>query len=864
MKKKYLAGAISLACLFVYGCGGSSDGGSSGGGDDSEIVIDGNAESVEELQAELEAATDGDTITLSGDFSSTEPVTFTLDKSITLTGSATAASSSSDGKAVISGNVCFDVPDSADGHGGITLSNLHFEDIEMEESSDGQSCGSESASRSIINIGKVGTGDTYVTLENLSFDGSGFDELTGNPTAWIYSRGLVKVIDSSFTNKQTVNAANSIIYLNCGSTRADDSLFDNNNFSLEQTSSDVAGVWVGQFDGKSCAASVTDNTFTNFATNTTDTEDEFAAIVDGSSDGVQISGNDFGDGEVTDPEEPGDGDVVAPYSLSAFSSVIDQSKLQRWDPTLSDGDKLEVKNSTIADDEYYDDYFYAYDGSEEMVFTMRGDSNRSELRVENNFDVTDVGYTMSASFQPIDIDEAIAVSVDGDEVTFLQVHNNSGDDYIPHPLLRVTYEETRDDLDGHYWAVIKTNALDCSSDSDDYGSADCNDSYERISLGEANLDAMTDIDISVGNSRLVITVEGEEKVDYDISYWGDLLSYFKAGVYNQYDVNGADYWSEARFSKLTVSENSEEPDPEPTTGWDIDEWKITIPASKDDWYGDGGTSAAEVVPAFCDDDSKDVLSDDADLVYKEYETDISFFNVIDGRMHFRTDMGYGTSTSNSSYIRSELRELFNAQALDTCSTSNDDRMTSWFIDDSATNTQTHKLTSVLRIEEYPSISGQDPKVVVGQVHGWEISQALVKVLWEGENKPVRVIMNQGFFTDNEKCDDDNPVNNCDEWSFSIELGTYAADVDWQYVIQVDEDGIYLATEDESGAVEKQINWGVAFQDKDGDSVTMSEDWAGNDIAYYFKAGIYPQFKPDSDNAGERFDVSFSTVNIEHK
>ncbi|MGR5166101.1 polysaccharide lyase family 7 protein [Vibrio astriarenae] len=597
-------------------------------------------------------------------------------------------------------------------------------------------------------------------------------------------------------------------------------------------------------------------------------------MIDGSSDETLISGNQFNPSN-TVPDEPEDGEIVAivaPYTLDSFKAIIKASKLQRWDPTLEEGDKLDISNQTIANEDYFDDYFYAYQASNQLVFKMSGYKNRSELRVEENFDTSEIGITrtLNASFKPVGIQEAIANSVNGDEVTFLQIHNKgedeTGNGYIPHPLLRVVYEESRNGLTGHYWAVIKANAVDCSSDSPyaDSEACDSSNAYTRFDLGEADLNSFTNVELAVSESQLTISVNELEKVNLDISYWAHLLSYFKAGIYNQYDDgDGINDWSEVRFAALTVSET----ETTPATGWDIDQWKITIPASKDDWYGSGGSSAAELVPAHCNDSSKQVLNDNSDIVYNEYDSgDISFFNVSQERMYFRADMGYGTSTSNSSYIRSELRELFNAENLGTCSTSNQDQMTSWFIDDSATGTKEHKLTSILRIEDYPIISGQDPKVVVGQVHGWEISQALIKVLWEGENKPVRVIMNQDFFTDNEKCDSSNPVNNCDNWSFSIELGTYAANVDWQYEIIVDEEGIYLATLDslagESSREDITIHWGEAFTDKNGDSVTMTENW--KDEAYYFKAGIYPQFKPDSDYVGERFDVSFSTINIDHQ
>ncbi|MGL6314029.1 polysaccharide lyase family 7 protein [Vibrio sp. WXL103] len=313
------------------------------------------------------------------------------------------------------------------------------------------------------------------------------------------------------------------------------------------------------------------------------------------------------------------------------------------------------------------------------------------------------------------------------------------------------------------------------------------------------------------------------------------------------------------------SEDNTAPPPSIDPGdysWDISQWKITIPASKDDWYGSGGTSAAELEPYHCA-SSKDVLDNDSVIFHQPHS--ISFFDVQNERMHFRANMGFGTTTANSSYIRSELRELFNAQKLASCSTST--AATSWFIQDTATNTDSHQLEATLRVEKYPSISGQDPKVIVGQVHGWKIKQALVKVLWEGDHKPVRVILNKDFYHDNQSCEAGTPkYPECENWSFSVNMGYYPAGSDWQYLIHVDEQGINLETQypDGTNHFQHYLEWGVPYPHTNNGTVTLAPEWAGTDVAYYFKAGIYPQFRPDPAHAGKTFDVSFAGLTITHK
>ncbi|MGR5096571.1 polysaccharide lyase family 7 protein [Vibrio maritimus] len=311
----------------------------------------------------------------------------------------------------------------------------------------------------------------------------------------------------------------------------------------------------------------------------------------------------------------------------------------------------------------------------------------------------------------------------------------------------------------------------------------------------------------------------------------------------------------------TIPPEEGSPPNEGEYAWDIDQWKITIPASKDDWYGSGGMSAAELEPRHCV-SSKDVLSNDSVIYHKPH--DVTFFEVEDERMVFRANMGFGTTTANSNYIRSELRELFNAQRIGTCSTSSSN--TSWFIDDKATNTQHHTLRSTVSVDEYPNISGQEPKVIVGQVHGWKIKQALVKLQWDGPSKPVRAILNKDFYKNNQSCEEGtSKYPECKDWSFSVNLGTYPANMDWNYEITVDGNGIVMSTSDTDGSNVNQhaLAWGEEYQDTNNGTVTLAEGWADADVAYYFKAGIYPQFRPDEKYAGELFEVSFSEVEISH-
>ncbi|WP_227981199.1 polysaccharide lyase family 7 protein, partial [Agarivorans sp. B2Z047] len=61
-----------------------------------------------------------------------------------------------------------------------------------------------------------------------------------------------------------------------------------------------------------------------------------------------------------------------------------------------------------------------------------------------------------------------------------------------------------------------------------------------------------------------------------------------------------------------------------------------------------------------------------------------------------------------------------------------------------------------------------------------------------------------------------------------------------------------------------MKWGEEFLDKDGNRVTLVTDWTDDDVAFYFKAGIYPQIRPDTAFSGQRFDVGFSQINLFHR
>ncbi len=262
---------------------------------------------------------------------------------------------------------------------------------------------------------------------------------------------------------------------------------------------------------------------------------------------------------------PSTGEQAPPAEYAKFHSILDASKLQISEPNAKPGSKGEMATDSNFTG-IVNDNFYVDRGSEAFVFKMEGYKLRNELRVLENFKTDDYSkfYRLSADIMPINPQASISGSdPKRDEMTFLQVHNKGtfddglhGVGYIPHPLLRVVWEGERRGVNNHYWAVIKNNAVNCGKDSGNRETQDCKKAYKRYDLGPLNEERPTRFDIIVGDQTLYIKVDGDIVVRHPIGYWQDMLSYFKAGVYNQFE-NGQ---SEAHFYNLEYAMEEFSPD----------------------------------------------------------------------------------------------------------------------------------------------------------------------------------------------------------------------------------------------------------------------------------------------------------------
>ncbi|MBB6428389.1 hypothetical protein HNQ40_000195 [Algisphaera agarilytica] len=231
---------------------------------------------------------------------------------------------------------------------------------------------------------------------------------------------------------------------------------------------------------------------------------------------------------------------AVPYDLEQFRSVLDDSKLQA--PTSSPTKINQGKFRGAANE-----YFFLDESKRYMTFTVTGDSKRSELRqMTGDWDTATQTPQRLLARVRVHVPETPGL----EQFTFLQIHDKkSGDDGLNKPLLRITrrgdYRKTQD----HLWAAIRIPQDPSKPISLD------NLATKNIDLGPRP-DGFFDAEIVIHQGRMVVTIEGETKVDMDVNYWNGLPSYFKAGVYNQDPGT-----SKVEFESLVFLDTFDKPEP---------------------------------------------------------------------------------------------------------------------------------------------------------------------------------------------------------------------------------------------------------------------------------------------------------------
>lgn len=258
----------------------------------------------------------------------------------------------------------------------------------------------------------------------------------------------------------------------------------------------------------------------------------------------------------TDYKSSVTGEGTEPRIYEKFAPILASSQLQISTPNA----KENSKNIMAKDGNFkgvINENFYVDKGSEALVFKMEGYKLRNELRGHKNFKTNnpDIYHHLSAELILINPHESVKNSTRKNrEITVLQVHNQGtaddgserGLNSIPHPLVRISWIEERNGIKNNYWATIKNNALNCRKTRGVYPAPECGNSYSKIDLGKASSTETTQFDIIVGGEKLIIKMNGDTKVNHSLDYWTHMLSYYKAGLYNQFK-NGQ---SEVHFYQL--------------------------------------------------------------------------------------------------------------------------------------------------------------------------------------------------------------------------------------------------------------------------------------------------------------------------
>lgn len=161
---------------------------------------------------------------------------------------------------------------------------------------------------------------------------------------------------------------------------------------------------------------------------------------------------------------------------------------------------------------YASDYFYL-NADREMCFRLDASEQghtkntkyvRSELRHNLNWKATEK-HSLTGEFR-------VESQLTPDKVTLLQIHGiTDAGDNAP-PLLRIAVNK------GNLYAMLKTSATGESTESN----------LLKRGVGSS----WVKVGINVAANQLSITVDGEEKLHRDISYW-KFSNYFKAGLYPQ-------------------------------------------------------------------------------------------------------------------------------------------------------------------------------------------------------------------------------------------------------------------------------------------------------------------------------------------
>ncbi|GEA59220.1 hypothetical protein [Vibrio comitans] len=237
-----------------------------------ENATDGKPTTVEEVNAAIASAQDGDTIGLSASGTFDTGI-IELNKEVTIDGA---------GLAKITGDTCIDIQVAGAGVQNLIFENEQittcYENRNTDENPTGTTAAGNSDNESgVIVIGQFGKDeDKPVVLENLTFNAANItkDDIGPKKASWLFSRGYFTLNDSEFINLSG-SFQNNAIRINCSSVNARyNSSITNNEFTIASGGSEVGGIKVGDSSSgkikvgsnQDCNMRIEQNTFNGYKT----------------------------------------------------------------------------------------------------------------------------------------------------------------------------------------------------------------------------------------------------------------------------------------------------------------------------------------------------------------------------------------------------------------------------------------------------------------------------------------------------------------------------------------------------------------------------------------------------------------------
>jgi hypothetical protein len=232
----------------------------------------------------------------------------------------------------------------------------------------------------------------------------------------------------------------------------------------------------------------------------------------------------------------------------------------------------------------------------------------------------------------------------------------------------------------------------------------------------------------------------------------------------------------------------------PSANFDLQNWKLTLPV---DSSGSFSGSASEV------------------LNLEGYERPTYFYTAGDGAMVFSAPVE-GATTSGSSYVRSELREMVGAERA------------AWTLSDGGT------MTATLEVDQVPTRDDHSPgRVIVGQIHGQD--EELVRLYWQD---------NSVYFM-NDRAGADDAETRFDLTNQSGDSPNISLDERFSYRIDARDDTLNVSVSAD----------GQVYSSETGISQTWDTD------QFYFKAGMYLGVNGESGSGSGQ--ASFYALGVSH-